>query len=155
MRRDARMGDSSGFRYNGKIIGNKRGRQLIKRGKQAVLFRAMDGFGMPTGLVDKMLATMEHDSSKSVRVFSQGGNPGLVQTDGSEESDALRINTQPTGAVASFDTVEIHYDDVIYQAPLSAFKEHGIPYHKPPFEPQYILPRKYFISIDSKQLRMV
>lgn len=113
--------------YNGKKIGRIEGSKLIKRGSQAVLFRVMDGFGMPKNLVESEL---------------------MAQNVGSTSATA-RVVRRP------IQTVEIRYQDKLYFAPLRSFKENGIPYHRPPFEEQYILPRKFFLTEDTNQTSLI
>jgi hypothetical protein len=139
------------LRYNGKKIGKLYGRKLIKQGRQAVIFRAMDGFGMPQDLVDDVLDRFETSRiNPEEDLTSHDGNRN-VQT---QARKVLR-DEQGSKAPASFDIVEIHYQNKIYQTSLEKFKTKGLPYHRPPYEAQYILPRKEFILIDPKQLRMV
>lgn len=113
------------YRYNGKIIGTLENGKLIKSGKQAVLFRAMDGFGLPQDLVSKDAAAT---STKAAR---QGRENPTIQE------------------------IEIRHHDRVYAARISDFLDHGIPYHRPPYEAQYILSRRYFTVRDTKQLTLV
>lgn len=96
----------------------------MKSGKQVVLMRSMDGFGMPKEIID---------------------NASVPRTD----------NPYPGNGDLPLSLIEIHYEDKVYQAPVQLFREKGVRYERPPYEAQYILPRKYFVTIDKKQLRMV
>ena len=40
--------------------------------------------------------------------------------------------------------IEVHYAQKVYRASYHDFLEHGVPYHRRPFEPQTILPRKFW-----------
>lgn len=107
--------------YNGKKVGIQEGRKLIKSGKQVVLFRMMDGFGMPRQLVEESLSRKAEDDDPSEPIES----------------------------------VEIHYLGKIYRAPLAEFLRNGKHYYRPPYEPQYILPRRFFSIEDPKQTRLI
>lgn len=110
------------YSYNGKVIGILKDGKLIKSGRQAVLFKAMDGFGLPQDLVS-------HNLNKSVQLKEPGGE---------------KINQ-----------IEIRHSGKIYQASTSDFLEHGIKYHRPPYEAQYILQRRFFTVRDTNQLTLV
>jgi hypothetical protein len=47
--------------------------------------------------------------------------------------------------------VQVHYEGRTYEAHTDTFERKGIKYHQPPYEPQVILPRKYWSIEDSKQ----
>lgn len=120
------------FKYKDKKVGTLYGRKLIKSGKQVVLMHSMDGFGMPKEVVDALCS----DGTYSARAWS------------SKERKYVTSHSQ-------FDTIEIHYEGTAYQASVQTFQEKGTVYEKPPYEAQYILPRRYFIAVDSAQLKLV
>lgn len=119
-------------KFNGKSIGTLCGRKLIKTGKQVVLMRLMDGFGMPKYVIDSITAD--------------------AQVALSQWSSKLRRNI---AVLHNFDTIEIHYENTIYQVSVQTFQAKGIVYERPPYEAQYILPRKYFVAIDPQQLTLI
>jgi len=140
------------LKLNGKVIGRLAGRRLIKSGAQAVLYRAMDGFGMPTVLIDALCS----DDSDVHTGHPVTGSSGTAQ----------RVSAPPTviGAKGqvfgpttryNFDTVEVHYQDSVYQTSVRTFKDKGTVVRHPPYEAQYVLPRKEFLRIDSKQLTLI
>lgn len=47
--------------------------------------------------------------------------------------------------------IELHSDDKIYVAPVGMLIEKGIPYHRQPYEPQFILPTGYWSVRDRHQ----
>jgi len=51
--------------------------------------------------------------------------------------------------------IELHTDDKILTARVGAFIENGIPYHRPPYEPQFILPVNYFAVRDKHQAELI
>lgn len=48
--------------------------------------------------------------------------------------------------------IRLHYGNKIYKASVGDFINHGIAYHKPLYEPQFILPIKFFTVMDAQQL---
>lgn len=93
---------------NGKSAGEIQGTTLLKRGKQVILFRNFDGFG----IAEKILKDYP------------------------------------------IEKIVIVYNNISYETTSERFLEKGIKYHKPPFEPQIILPRSYFQVIDKKQISL-
>lgn len=49
----------------------------------------------------------------------------------------------------------LHYGGKVYKARVGDFINSGIPYHRPPYEPQFILPLKYFECLDDKQTNLL
>lgn len=120
------------LKYQGKVIGSVIGRKLMKDEKQASYSRPMDGFGMPKEIVDSLC----EDGSYISRTWS------------AHKSRFETITYQIT-------LVEIHYHDTFYQATVQAFREKGTLVKSLSGEAQYVLPRKYFIAVDSQQISLV
>jgi hypothetical protein len=51
--------------------------------------------------------------------------------------------------------IRLHYAGKVYKARVGDFIENGVPYHKPPYEPQFVLPLKYFEVVDSRQESLI
>lgn len=130
--------------YNGKVVGIVRDRKLIKTGKQVVLMRSMDGFGIPRELVE---------TAVTARVTLRGNDntPAMQRKDDHSKPKAVK----PSLSTMTFNNVEVHYRGKIYRAPVEKFLTSGIHYYRPSFEPQYILPRKQFTVEDPKQLKLI
>ena len=90
---------------SGKYTGDLIGSTLTKRGRQVVLFRAMDGFGLAKHLIT---------------------NPRVKH-------------------------IRLEYKGRLYKTTADQWLRHGIPFWRPPYEPQLILPRRYFDIIDNRQ----
>lgn len=50
---------------------------------------------------------------------------------------------------------ELHYQGRVYKASVLTYKSHGIPYIRHGYEPQLILPRKYFTVHIASQMVML
>ena len=52
------------FRHKGKVIGDLHGKTLIKRGRQVILFRVFDGFGISKDVLDLVNKIVCHYEGK-------------------------------------------------------------------------------------------
>lgn len=51
--------------------------------------------------------------------------------------------------------VRLHYKGRIYQTTTEMYRRRGIPYHRPPYEAQVVLPVEYFQVIDARQASLL
>lgn len=51
--------------------------------------------------------------------------------------------------------IRLYYGDKVYKARVGDFIKYGIPYHKYPYEAQFVLPLRHFEVVDSKQLSLI
>lgn len=47
--------------------------------------------------------------------------------------------------------IRLEYNGMTYKTTRENWLKHGIPYHRPPYEPQIVLPRQYFEIVNNKQ----
>jgi len=51
--------------------------------------------------------------------------------------------------------IRLHYQGLVYKTTAEMYRTKGIPYHRPPYEPQLVLPRNLFNVVDSNQTELI
>lgn len=51
--------------------------------------------------------------------------------------------------------IRLSYNNKIYKSSSENWLKHGIPYHKPPYEPQLVLTMQHFNVVDKEQLSLM